>query len=550
MELRQMKIAIAVLVSALSFAATGAASVNAQDTTSNKQIGPAVQKVSTAQAISTEALGAITNVRELADGRLLVNDGARRRLLIMDTSLHTVQVVLDSLTDVANAYGTRAGALLPYRADSTLFVDPASLSMLVIDPLGAIAKVRSVWRANDVFAVSSPGGSQGWPGVSASNRIVYRIPAQPAPPKVAPPAGVPYFPPQPDSAFIVGVNLDTRKLDTLASIRIPKQDLRIRELAEGGITLDQIVNPLPGADEWAVLPDGRVAIVRGRDYRVEYLNADGTWTSSAKLPYDWQRMTDEDKQKMVDSTRNVLEKQANTQWVANVIRWVNQYNGKYPEKFPIPADFVVPPGFPKDWILPAGIKFPQNYIYACAPGQEPPASLTSFGPQTVTSVQGGPPGSGTRTITSTQGAGDLTIQRPAGVAPGALPAGGSPQSSGAANAAMCLPAPVSANFGSAPPPPKQRAVVVIDPSELPDYRPPFLPGSVRADADNNLWIRTVLTKPVPGGSVYDIISPQGELVNRLQMPPGYTIVGFGKGKVVYASMRDASGVHLARIRLK
>ncbi|MEX2285018.1 MAG: hypothetical protein WEE89_21200, partial [Gemmatimonadota bacterium] len=68
--------------------------------------------------------------------------------------------------------------------------------------------------------------------------------------------------------------------------------------------------------------------------------------------------------------------------------------------------------------------------------------------------------------------------------------------------------------------------------------------------DGNVWIRTVPSKPTPGGPVYDIIDPSGKLVNRLQTPPGYTLVGFGKGKVVYLSMRDASGIHLARVRLR
>ena len=69
-------------------------------------------------------------------------------------------------------------------------------------------------------------------------------------------------------------------------------------------------------------------------------------------------------------------------------------------------------------------------------------------------------------------------------------------------------------------------------------------GAVRADEDGNLWIRFVQHKPIPGGPVYDIVSPEGELVNRIQLPPGYTLVGFGKGKVVYLQMRDATDLIL------
>ena len=43
---------------------------------------------------------------------------------------------------------------------------------------------------------------------------------------------------------------------------------------------------------------------------------------------------------------------------------------------------------------------------------------------------------------------------------------------------------------------------------------------------------------------------QGELVDRLQLPSGYSLMGFGKGKVVYLSMRDAQGIHLARVQLR
>ncbi|MEW5931672.1 MAG: hypothetical protein AB1941_29740, partial [Gemmatimonadota bacterium] len=99
--------------------------------------------------------------------------------------------------------------------------------------------------------------------------------------------------------------------------------------------------------------------------------------------------------------------------------------------------------------------------------------------------------------------------------------------------------------------PVLRQVNVLPAAELPDYRPPIAAGgSVRADAEGNLWIRTVPPRPTPGGPIYDVVSRQGELVSRFQLPQGYSLVGFGRGKVVYLSMRDASGIHLARVRLR
>jgi hypothetical protein len=54
----------------------------------------------------------------------------------------------------------------------------------------------------------------------------------------------------------------------------------------------------------------------------------------------------------------------------------------------------------------------------------------------------------------------------------------------------------------------------------------------------------------PGGLVYDVINREGVLVDRLQLPTGYALVGFAPGKVVFLSNRDAQGPHLSRVVLK
>jgi hypothetical protein len=516
-----------VLLSATAALCVLPAALSAQDTTAVKSptltVGPPIRAISTASAVSEETFGTVTDVQELPDGRILVNDGMHRRLLLMDTTLHTVHVILDSLSAVRNTYGVRAGALIPFTGDTTLFLDPASYAMLVIDPQGNVQRVRSVWRAQDVYYVTN--ATYGVPGVDSRGRIVYRVPAQVSPEimAMAMSSDVPFFPPQPDSAFIVAADLSTRRLDTLGSIRIPQQELRIRRTEES-FSVDQVINPLPRTDEWAVLPDGRVAFVRGQDYRIDYLNPDGTWTSSPKLPYPWQRLLDEDKQKFVDSVRALAEKSMATQFATSTIRWVNMYNGKYPENFKVPEGYTPPPGFPKDWFMPPGVKFPENYVYACAPGQKPPAGASSMmGTMMVM-------GDGAR-VTTMSG----------------MPMSGAPSGGGAP---ACLPAPVVMSGGISPPPPKMRPVIMVDPETLPDYRPPFLTGAVRADEDGNLWIKFVQPEPIPGGPVYDIVSPAGELVDRIQLPPGYTLVGFGPGRIVYLQMRDAEGIHLARVRLK
>jgi hypothetical protein len=478
---------------------------NATASAAAPTVGPPIRRIESAAAVSTEPFGAITSVRALADGRVLVNDGTRRRLLLMDSALTTLGVVLDSLTEVENAYGTRSGALIPYRGDSTLFVDAATYAMLVIDPAGKIARVRSVPRAQDVNWYANPSGSTGLPGIDARGRLVYRIPAQPARPTVPPPPNVPYIPSPPDSAFVVGIHLDTRKVDTLAAVRTTRVVTTVRQTSDG-INVFQTANPLPLLDDWAVLPDGTLALVRGRDYRIEWLDSAGTVTSSEKLPFPWVRLTDEDKTRFIDSITTQQTRSAQNNFTTQMIVWSNLLNKPYPAAFVPAPNYVPQQGFPRDWILPKGVAFPAKYSYGCPPGVTPT-----------------PPNG--------------TPNAPPGAAAGEPP---------------CIANPYGDYFtgGYQPPAPTYRPPSIVRPSELPDYKPPFAASAVRADAEGNLWIRTLPMKPTPGGPVYDVVSRAGQLVDRVQLPSGYTLVGFGRGNTVYLSMRDAKGLHLARVQLR
>ena len=75
-------------------------------------------------------------------------------------------------------------------------------------------------------------------------------------------------------------------------------------------------------------------------------------------------------------------------------------------------------------------------------------------------------------------------------------------------------------------------------ADIPDYMPPFRVGAVKADRDNNIWVGTSITASVPGSVVYDVINAKGDLIDRIEIPKGYTIVGFGRGGVVYMTHRE------------
>ncbi|MDB4874882.1 MAG: hypothetical protein JWM41_1328 [Gemmatimonadetes bacterium] len=398
-----------------------------------------IRLIATPDAASKQTLGLVAAVRQLPNGSVLVNDAAKRQLLMFDRSLATATVIADSTSGGANSYGPAAGAIIGYAADSTLFVDPRDLSMFVIDPAGNIARVAAVPRSQDAGMLGS--NTVGSPAFDGKGRLVYRagLGFRMPPMTAKGPAAAPEFP---DSSAIVRVDLVSRKLDTAGFYKIAKQKMTMTQ-NEGRMSITTEINPMPIVDEWAVLANGSIAVVRGRDYHVDLITADGNVAAAAKMPFEWQRLTDEDKVAVIDSAKAAMER----------ARTAAQNGGGAPGE--------------------AGAR---SVVMNFSMGGDGPARSTTM-------------------------------------SAGALP-------------------PLS----------------FISPSELPDYRPAFTLGAAKADLDGNLWLRTTFTRAgaVAAGPIYDVIDSKGELVDRVQVPAGRTIVGFGKGGVVYMMARDDKGAWIER----
>lgn len=418
---------------------------------------PTIRLINAPDVSSKPEFAMVAAVRQLAGGRLLVNDIQNRQLTILDPGLANAFILADSTSGLANSYGTRAGGLIRYVADSTLFVDPAGLSMFVIDPNGKIARVASVPRSQD--AASLGNNLLGTPAVDAAGRLVYRSNGlrltQQGGGKGAGGGGGMVMPDFPDTTAIVRVDLSTRKVDTAAYYKIPKTKMNIVQ-TDKGTTATNEINPMPIVDEWAVLSNGSIAIVRGQDYHVDILHADGTMASAAKIPFDWQRLSDEEKVAVIDSAKAALDR----------------------ARAAGPAD--------GNAVVAGGGR-------GGGPGSAPGGMVVMSFRTEASAGDGG--GVGTKIASM----------------------GGGMQPS----------------FVSA--------------SELPDYRPAFNQGAARADEDGNLWVRTSATRAgAIGGLIYDVINGQGALVDRVQLPAGRSIVGFGKGGVIYMVARDKAGAWVER----
>lgn len=468
--MRLTSLALLALIASSAQAQQQSTSTASGGTTTGGKV--AIRRLGAVVATSSDSIGMIAGVRALPGGRVLVNDAARRRVVMLDASLANPTVVVDSASGAANSYGPRTGGLIAYRGDSTLFVDAASLSMLVVDPAGAVARVMSVPRSDDASALAS--GISGTPGFDAQGRLVYRAfprftmerrggpggagrvdGGRPGGNPVVMTGGAP--PAMPDTVPLVRVDLASRAVDTVGWVKAPRPNISMSTDENGQPQIRVTMNPLPTVDEWAVTSDGAVAIVRGRDYHVDRVNPDGSRSSSAKLPFDWKRMTDEDKEAFIDSLKAVRARQ--------------------------------------------GPNAPMPFVAGMGGG---PAA--GGAPQIVTRMEmreGGPPGAG-----------------------GAPPRSEVRMSSSAPN------------------------MEFVRASELPDYRPPFFAGAVRADRDGNLWIRTTSAPTEAGATVWDVVDRKGALVDRVQVPSGRMIVGFGADGTVLLAWRDGADTRLEKAKLR
>ena len=265
---------------------------------------PPIRQLGAVVASSDETLGANVFVRHVAGG-VFVNDVQNRRLLMFDPQLKGFTVVADTTPATANAYSGRIGSLIAYRADSSLFVDPQSMSMLVIDPAGKVQRVMSVPRSQDAMTLGN--SMFGTPTFDAGGKLVYRGFPRPVfrEQRVSGNGGPGAFTPpeMPDSTPVMRVDLTTRQVDTIGFVKVPKVKMDVQRDDNGRVSMTAQVNPLPVIDDWAVLADGSVALVRGRDYHVDWVRPDGTHESTAKIPFDWKRLSDEEKVAFIDSVK-------------------------------------------------------------------------------------------------------------------------------------------------------------------------------------------------------------------------------------------------------
>jgi hypothetical protein len=361
-------------------------------------------------AVSNENVGIAPSVRATSTGAVIVGSNSRKRIWAFDSTLKHVTIIRDSSEGTASL-GVSSW-LIAYLGDSTLVPEADGAGLLLIDPAGRRARVMAPPRANDLYVLGSPRGGRA--GLDRQGRIIYRANLYSA-----------------DSCPLVRGDFDTRSTETIGWLKNDRQNRSImtsRPDPAGGSpirTLQLLLNPFMRADEWALLSDGSIAMIRVTDYHIDWIEPDGSHRSTPKMPLDWRRYTDAERQHITDSVMNWAQERA------------------------------------RDARAAAG---------------------TNNGSE---NAQG---------ITRTQ-------------------------------------------------------VAIVPDSEFPSFYAPLQVGSAIPDSDAHVWILPTTSKLAAGGFTYDVIDRSGRIIERVQLPKGRVIVGFGPRDEVYLAHTEDGKTYLERARI-
>jgi hypothetical protein len=240
----------------------------------------------------------VLDVRDVGGGRIIVNDGLGRRMFLMDSSLKVLSVPADSAPGSPNSYGPRPVPVVPYLGDSLLTSDVNAGTMLVLSPSGQVVRSIAQPVADYPFTLPSRGTA-----FDPKGRMVFQGYNQPNYAAVRTMTDAQRISQKGDEVAVLRADLSARRIDTLGIVQTGGVTKLMGRATENGPVRFSVL-PIENVDEWALLSDGSFAIVRGQDYHIDWTDADGTKHSTPKLPFDWKRLTDEDKQKLIDSTRD------------------------------------------------------------------------------------------------------------------------------------------------------------------------------------------------------------------------------------------------------
>ena len=232
----------------------------------------------------------INGVRELRDGRVIVSDVREKTVQLVDLKAGAAQKI--------GREGSGPGEyampmrLLALPGDTSVVYDPLNRRFLVIGPDGKAGPFAQYESEEGGRGRSMSLGAR---YTDARGRLYSAGPSFSIGPNGEPTSS--------DTAPVIRVDRVTKKADTLAFIYVPNTTIRT---SQGGtnVAIRSGGTPFSAADDWAVTPDGRLAIVRVRDYHVDWYAPNGQKTSGPAIAYEKLKVTEDDKKAYRDRRAN------------------------------------------------------------------------------------------------------------------------------------------------------------------------------------------------------------------------------------------------------
>jgi hypothetical protein len=231
-----------------------------------------------------EPFTSLVALRELSDGRVVVTDPQDKVLAIVNLATGAVTPI--GREGAGPGEWRSPSRLLPLPGDSTLVQDPPNGRLMIVAPDGT--PVRTF----------TPSGGRGTLRFTdGRGRLYYQEPS------FRTGFGGAVMPE--DSSAVVRYDMATQVHDTVAFAQVVKTKPPVR--TPGRPVLIGVV-PFGAADDWAVLPDGRLVLVRVADYHVEIVSPDESRVRGPSVRYDALRVTEADKTEWRDRTSATLRR--------------------------------------------------------------------------------------------------------------------------------------------------------------------------------------------------------------------------------------------------
>lgn len=228
-----------------------------------------------------EPFSAISGLRELADGRVVVADRRDKIVQILDLKNGTARAVSREGSGPGE-YALPSG-VLPMPNDRTLIVDLLNQRFLLIGPDG---------KPGETIPMPSLGGGPGGLGLGfarpqasdAQGRLYFQSTS------IQRPGG----PPAADSVPVVRWTPGGTAVDTAAWVVGPRTSVSSGGGGQMRVTMGMPMVFAP-QEAWGVTPDGRVARVTPAPYRALWYGAGGRVAVGPAVPYTPPKVTEADK---------------------------------------------------------------------------------------------------------------------------------------------------------------------------------------------------------------------------------------------------------------